>query len=185
MPIFTCPNCHRTFNAPNQSSGQKFECDCGQRVQIPPAPKPPSNKTVLGKVEEELPWAKPLTPPVSSPSALAQPGRVLEDVEHVDEREPRRRKKQRREREDDEYEDHEPNRHQRPTVIEQTSKYWKMVQLLGALACVVGTVIGCSGRGTQTNSQAMSSQASIGAALVVCGIMVLIYGRIGAWWNHG
>jgi hypothetical protein len=57
---FTCPRCQRAFDAPTLNSGQKFDCGCGQRLQIPPAPAPPLNKTVLGKVEDELPWATPI-----------------------------------------------------------------------------------------------------------------------------
>lgn len=51
MIRFTCTACSRAFDAPAESAGRKFECSCGQRVQVPT----PTNKTVLGKVEEERP----------------------------------------------------------------------------------------------------------------------------------
>jgi hypothetical protein len=47
MLQFYCPKCNTLLQAPDEKIGAKFNCTCGQRLQVPP---PPDNKTVLGKL---------------------------------------------------------------------------------------------------------------------------------------
>src|SRR6516165_7164144 len=59
---FSCPRCGRSFES--SEIGVKFECSCGQRLQIP---APPPMKTVLGVIEPPpqaiLPQAIVIEPP--------------------------------------------------------------------------------------------------------------------------
>src|SRR5260370_21979879 len=87
MIRFSCPNCQRSFQCPKTSAGTKFICSCGQRIQIPEAPKPPLNKTVLGRLpgEQSVPdWVKEVNefrpaPPLPPPEVL--PAVELDDKE--------------------------------------------------------------------------------------------------------
>jgi hypothetical protein len=49
---FSCPRCNRVYDGQDGAAGRKFDCSCGQRLEVPATPLPPPNKTVLGKVEE-------------------------------------------------------------------------------------------------------------------------------------
>jgi DNA-directed RNA polymerase subunit RPC12/RpoP len=62
-------------------------------------------------------------------------------------------------------------------TIEQTGKEWKAIQLLGALGMIVGTVGGCNAIG--------SENAGGWFTLAFIGFVVLLSGRMGAWWHHG
>lgn len=62
MISFSCPACNKAFAFPESMSGNKFACDCGQRVQVPTLANDPK-KTVLGHVD--LPPARPLPPPIT------------------------------------------------------------------------------------------------------------------------
>jgi len=44
---------------------------------------------------------------------------------------------------------------------------------IGTIACIVGIVLMFQGR------------PSAGAGVAVCGLVVLIVGKAGAWWEHG
>lgn len=64
MIRFVCPACRRAFDAPDVSAGNKFECSCGQRVEIPPASR---KKTVLGEaIQPDTSQTKPPPLPVST-----------------------------------------------------------------------------------------------------------------------
>ena len=65
-------------------------------------------------------------------------------------------------------------------TIEATAKSWKLCQLLGTLAIIIGvgfTVGGCS----MENERA----SLIGALSLGPGIFFYVLGRLGAWWFHG
>jgi hypothetical protein len=49
MLTFACPRCRASFELDPAQSGNKFFCDCGQKVQVPP---PPAAKTVLGRLDD-------------------------------------------------------------------------------------------------------------------------------------
>lgn len=71
---------------------------------------------------------------------------------------------------------------ERPTVVEQTGKGWKALQLFGALAVVaaVPACVACTETGgTETVG------LGVGTALFVVGFGCFVAGRIGAWWYHG
>ena len=66
---FSCRNCARVFNAQIKNAGKKFDCSCGQRLQIPAPPNSPLNKTVVGKVVDGLaPAVQPIQPAKNQPS---------------------------------------------------------------------------------------------------------------------
>lgn len=60
----SCPTCSQLMHCEERDAGKKAACPkCGQRVLIPspPAPVPvPQNKTVLGKLEEEVTAKQPM-----------------------------------------------------------------------------------------------------------------------------
>jgi hypothetical protein len=67
------------------------------------------------------------------------------------------------------------------TVIEQTGKAWKAIQLLGGLMAVVGFAVAVA-VGTGRGSAAVLAVSILGG---VMGLIAFIVGRIGAWWFHG
>src|SRR5262245_31370472 len=67
MISFRCPRCNSLLQAPETAAGTKFNCSCGQRLQVPEPPLPPLNKTVLGKLEDYAP-----PPPNPTPQAVVQ-----------------------------------------------------------------------------------------------------------------
>jgi hypothetical protein len=65
-------------------------------------------------------------------------------------------------------------RHQRqPMVIEQTSKQWKAIQAAGASGMILGLLL----------MLARPSLITVGCCAFA--IVVTIFGRLGAWWDHG
>jgi len=73
-----------------------------------------------------------------------------------------------------------------PTLIEQTAKRWKSVQILGAVLMLLGLVLGLVFLYTTKVSD--SSVRPVLACLVpflVAGVSVYVVGRVGAWWHHG
>jgi hypothetical protein len=60
----------------------------------------------------------------------------------------------------------------RPTVIEQTGKEWKMLQLASGVAMCIGTVT-CAAGSTTASGWLWS-----------LGLLGWFLGRFGAWWNH-
>lgn len=62
-------------------------------------------------------------------------------------------------------------------TIEQTGKAYKAQQAMGVVAILVGAVMmaaGDSGSGT----------TMLGAIVAFIGMILCIFGRVGAWWNH-
>jgi DNA-directed RNA polymerase subunit RPC12/RpoP len=74
MIKFSCPRCGRAFE--HASPGIKFNCNCGQRLEVP---SPPPNKTVLGALLDDA-------APVNAnalPTAIAVPERISEPVNAI------------------------------------------------------------------------------------------------------
>lgn len=55
---FSCPRCSRLFDVPAENAGQKFDCSCGQRLQVP---LPSPDRTILGKLEPSAQDQAPAT----------------------------------------------------------------------------------------------------------------------------
>jgi hypothetical protein len=72
-PLGSVACSNRPFDVQETSSGQKFDCSCGQRLQIPPAPLPPPNKTLLGKMDDQAPAALPFATAIPAPVPDASP----------------------------------------------------------------------------------------------------------------
>lgn len=68
---------------------------------------------------------------------------------------------------------------QRVQLIEQTSKEWKAIILAGVLMLLAGAFVACIG--IQVGPPIFWG----GVALMFAGGCIGLYGRIGAWWNHG
>ena len=66
-------------------------------------------------------------------------------------------------------------------TIEQTGKRWKAVQLVGGLVMVLGVGM-CS---LMPRGGDYEAQMTAGVGLLAIGLVVLIAGRLGAWWYHG
>lgn len=67
-----------------------------------------------------------------------------------------------------------------PTVIEQTGKGWKKVQLWGALAFFGGVVMA-----VVSASSSSPGPIALFAFVAIGGVVTMIVGRVGAWWHHG
>jgi hypothetical protein len=69
---FSCPTCTQVMQCPDEFAGRKAVCPkCGQKILIPTPPPPlptASNKTTLGKLEENVSQS-----PVSIPVPVPQP----------------------------------------------------------------------------------------------------------------
>jgi predicted RNA-binding Zn-ribbon protein involved in translation (DUF1610 family) len=59
-------------------------------------------------------------------------------------------------------------------AIEMTGKRYKGRMALGVVALLVGIALA-----------GIAGGSKVGGVLVVCGIVLYVAGRIGAWWNHG
>lgn len=71
-------------------------------------------------------------------------------------------------------------------TIERTGKRWKGLMLIGALALIGGTT--SCGWLVVRDPRALSDPpmlAWVGGAIALVGLLVLLVGRIGAWWHHG
>lgn len=90
--------------------------------------------------------------------------------------EPPRRRRRRREDSWDEPRRDRPVR----VLVEATAKRWKLMQLFGSLAIVVGTCMMCAGRFPDNEKM-----IPLGAIVAVPGLLVFLVGRFGAWFNHG
>lgn len=68
---------------------------------------------------------------------------------------------------------------QKPTIqtIEQTSKRWKGLQLVGFILCGLGLVITFSG---ETGPGAINP----GPIMFIVGLAIYILARFSAWWHH-
>jgi len=69
----------------------------------------------------------------------------------------------------------------KPTLIEGTAKRWKILILVGWSSTLGGLIL--MGRGFQGKGFD-DPTTGIGLALAFSGVVVLIVGRIGSWWNH-
>ena len=79
MPRFTCPSCHKPYYAPVTDVGRKFNCACGQRVQVPAPPK----KTVLGKLDDDAAiYSKPVNEVIPPPLPVPDPEPPVRIVHH-------------------------------------------------------------------------------------------------------
>ncbi len=61
-------------------------------------------------------------------------------------------------------------------TIEKTGKQWKLGQVLGVLAILVGLCMGFSGTETE--------EIGTGLMVSVAGVLLWIGSRICAWWYH-
>ncbi len=62
---------------------------------------------------------------------------------------------------------------QRPVITEQTSKKYKLIQLVGFFMCIGGIIAG------------FAKVAPAAVLLLLFGTLTFCVGRILAWWNHG
>lgn len=69
-------------------------------------------------------------------------------------------------------------------TIEQTSKGWKLTQLAGAAMMVVG-LSSCLVSMQDVTAGQTEPEGAQGMLIGMVGIMILLFGRLGAWWNHG
>ena len=65
----------------------------------------------------------------------------------------------------------------RVQTIEKTGKGWKGLQLIAAMIAIAGV---CITTGTQERELAMT-----GSLMLAGGLVLFLFARIGAWWNHG
>lgn len=73
-----------------------------------------------------------------------------------------------------------PEISEKPVIIEQTAKRWKVIQLAGAGVCLVGIAL------TALAISLFSSPLAIAAAMICAGgLGTIITGRTLAWWYHG
>lgn len=69
---------------------------------------------------------------------------------------------------------------EKPVLVEATAKRWKVIQLYGAVICLVGVLL------TGLSISLFSSPLAIAAAVVCAtGLGTIITGRTLAWWHHG
>ena len=64
-------------------------------------------------------------------------------------------------------------------TIEQTSKKWKFITLMGIISLLSGCFLSMVGPAVG------SGVAMLGMAMIVGGIGAYIYGRVMSWWHHG
>ena len=67
-------------------------------------------------------------------------------------------------------------------LIEQTAKGFKLIQALGGIAMLCSLLIMVS---AQMGSTPKISHLYFGMVVGGIGIVVYLYGRMGAWWGHG
>lgn len=89
-----------------------------------------------------------------------------------------------------------PPRQRPPRVqtVQQTSKTWKGMQLVGALLVLVGVCGAVVIQSLSPNSTLaigasspipVASIPAVGAIVAVSGVCVYGFGRVMAWWHHG
>ncbi len=72
------------------------------------------------------------------------------------------------------------------TLIEQTAKIWKMIQIVGAGIMLIGIcciLFACSGGVGRLESSV--TLITVGISTIVVGLSVLTVAKIEAWWHHG
>jgi RNA polymerase subunit RPABC4/transcription elongation factor Spt4 len=72
----------------------------------------------------------------------------------------------------------------RPQLIEQTSKKWKAVQVIGVPLALIGIVVAMLTARGHTGLEATTG-FWIGLVIACIGAGVALAGAIGAWWHHG
>lgn len=75
-------------------------------------------------------------------------------------------------------------RNERPQLIEQTAKKWKVIQVIGVVVALCGIVFAMLGARGQNGPEA-TPRFWIGLVIACIGAGVAIAGAIGAWWHHG
>lgn len=66
-----------------------------------------------------------------------------------------------------------------PTTIEQTSKKWKALQLVGGLLAIFGVPAAMLG------SVVNPIGSYVGLVLMLGGLGLFVYARLLTWWHHG
>lgn len=74
-----------------------------------------------------------------------------------------------------------------PQLIEGTAKRWKALQLVGGLLWALGTVAAITAALRDGHASPLAQDALVqgSCAVATCGMVITLYGRIGAWWHHG
>jgi uncharacterized paraquat-inducible protein A len=165
-----CPKCHKAFRVPEPGNGRR------PAAATPVAPPPPPRAAALEPLEDaeavegDAAVGVPPPPPDDYANDDDAADRRLSRCPHCDQRISR-------------------NARGCPhcgaplkaTVIEQTGKRWKALQLGGGLLLLVAIGVGAPmlmGHG---------SLASLVVSILTCvaGLTVYAVGRVGAWWFHG
>ncbi|MGK0259430.1 MAG: hypothetical protein ACI96M_002872 [Candidatus Azotimanducaceae bacterium] len=74
----------------------------------------------------------------------------------------------------------------RVQTVEQTGKGYKALMVIGVLFILLGGIaMGVAASAGQSGNPDSEGAGGIGMALIVLGIMLNIFARVGAWWNHG
>ncbi|HZU35413.1 MAG TPA: zinc-ribbon domain-containing protein [Gemmataceae bacterium] len=181
MIRFACPSCQSEYTVPVRNVGKKTVCPkCGQRLQVP---VPRRDKTVLGRLVDQLPPESPAPtgqawheqpPPVRRPAEQSariadrtllikcpECGRAVSDKARAC-----------------------------PecayplggtVLIEQTSKRWKLMQLIGVLVCLLGAI-------PFTVFFLLTERPAflvLAGAVFMIGFVIWATGSVAAWWHHG
>lgn len=64
-------------------------------------------------------------------------------------------------------------------TIEATGKYWKGMQLFGGMSICIG-IISC----VRLFSYPETASPIVPVAFLILGVLLLIFGKFGAWWEH-
>ena len=76
-------------------------------------------------------------------------------------------------------------------TIEQTSKFWKAIMLVGGLICVPAiplSVLSTLGVALAADGRGLAIQGVPAEALTIAifiGVSMVVVGKVGAWWYHG
>jgi hypothetical protein len=72
-------------------------------------------------------------------------------------------------------------------TIERTGKTWKLLLLVGVVLMLAGLGLGALAFDVRHMRFDRPTPLTFyaGAALALAGVVLMIVGRIGAWWNHG
>lgn len=71
-------------------------------------------------------------------------------------------------------------------TIEKTGKSLKMQQLLSLGLILLGfTIMAAAFTGREPGSTEVSTTASVGSAMFVCGLFWRVLTRMRIWWHHG
>jgi len=70
------------------------------------------------------------------------------------------------------------------TTIEQTSKTWKLIQLVGFLALIGGVALACWAWERPLPGET-NLAFGLGCMTAASGLALNVLGSVGAWWYHG